>query len=92
MQHDNEQNCDAKLNKLIETILDAADRCIPKTSGLENKIRVPWWTADRRLIEDVLFVVSRGLDQMLIEHFGEHLLSLSRTRAEQNPGGNMCLV
>ena len=43
MQGDNEQNCDAKLNKLMETILDAADRYIPKTSGRESKIRVLWW-------------------------------------------------
>ena len=48
-----------------------------------------------RLREDVLFVVSRELDQMLIENLienGEQLPGLSRTRAEQNPGGNMCLV
>ena len=44
MQDDNEQNCDAKFNKLRETILNAVDRCIPKTSGGESKIRVPWWT------------------------------------------------
>ena len=28
----------------METILDAADRYIPKTSCRESKIRVPWWT------------------------------------------------
>ena len=90
MQDDNEQNCDAKFDTLLETILDAADRCIQKTSGRENKIKVPWWTGECELVN-----VSRGQDQMLIEHLiedGEQLPGLSRTRAEQNPAGIRCLV
>jgi len=41
--HQYEDSADM-LNTLMDTITSAADENIPKSSGLRQKVRVPWWT------------------------------------------------
>ena len=78
LANQNNLHVDQHLNLICESIISAAERSIPKTSGLYTKPPVPWWNEDCRLARRERIRAERALRR---NHTIENKIRFQRARA-----------